>query len=132
VPLVGDSKAYAFLKKHGALIHELPNKALMLTLDGRVFIVTFLLFQGYLTKELFNEIAERKEVAPQFAAYDTGKLLRTACQRWLKETSNILRRSPDAYVYPTDLTYAQLSLLLNLLVAYQENLEGAAEGRKVQ
>lgn len=132
MPIVGDSKAYAFLKKHGALVHELPNKALLLTLDGRVFIVTFLLFCGYLTKELFNEIAERKQAAPQFAAYDTGKLLRAACQRWLNDTAKILLLRPDAYVYPTDLTYAQLSLLLNLLVAHQENLESTAEGRKVQ
>ena len=132
--LVGDSKAYVFLSKHGALIRELPNRSVTLTVEGRVWLLTFLLFYDYLTKDLFNDIAKFFEQQPTIAPYETGKKLREVCQRWLKDHAEQIKDPHMAKVqaYPSDLNYAQVSLLMNLLIAAQENLEGAAEGRKVQ
>ena len=130
--LVGDSKAYVFLSKHGALIRELPNCSVTLTVEGRVWLLTFLLFYDYLTKELFNDIAKFFEQQPGTAAYETGKKLRAVCQRWLNDHVQHLKEASKEQVYPTDLSYAQVAILMNLLVAANENLERAAEGRKVQ
>jgi hypothetical protein len=143
VPIVGDSKAYVFLCKHGPLIEQLPNGAVLLTLGGRVFVLTLLLYHGYLAKYMFNILAERDTrmevmspnspfVGPQSAAYDTGKMLRTACEQWLANNKKQLYEQPTAIAYPTDLTFAQIALLLETLVAGQEDLERVAEGRKVQ
>ena|ERR1035437_5501741 len=132
MPLVGDSKAYVFLKKHGALIHELPNHAVILTVAGRVFVITFLLFHGYLTKEVFNTLALDFDSQPELAAYETGKILRKVCESWLTNNKKLIKEHPNANLVPTDLTFSQVSLLLNLLVAGQEDLEREAEGRKVQ
>lgn len=130
--LVGDSKAYVFLAKHGPLIHELPNRSVALTVEGRVWVLTFLLFHDYLTKQIFNDIAEFFNSRPGIAAYQTGIKLREVCQRWLNDNSKQLKRDGKATVSPTDLNYSQVAFLLNLLVAAQENLERCAEGRKVQ
>lgn len=130
--LVGDSRAYAFLKKHGPLINELPNRSIILTVHGRVWVLTFLLFHDYLSKDLFNDIAKFFEQNPGRAAFETGKKLRETCERWLKDNGKLIVNYPKQIVPPTDLNYGQVSLLLNLLVAAQENLERAAAGRKVQ
>ena len=132
MPIVGDSKAYVFLAKHGPLIEELPNKAVLLTLGGRVFVLTLLLYHGYLTQKMFNSIAEHFARAPRTAAYESGKMLRSACQQWLVNNAKQLREQPTALATPTDLTFTQVALLLEVLVAGQEDLERVAEGRRVQ
>lgn len=130
--LVGDARAYVLLRKHGALVHTLANQATILTIEGRVFILTFLLFHEYLTKDTFNEIAQQHETQPSIAAFETGKKLREVCQNWILDNEKKIKRQGNLPVYPTDLTYVQVEFLLNLLIAAQENLERAAAGGKVQ
>lgn len=126
--IVGDSKAYVFLSKHGPLVQELPHGIVLLTLAGRIFILTFLFFHEYLTKDAFNEISLTE--SPDHVGYQTGKMLRSLCQKWL---DNNHRRLNDLTIaYPTDLSFASVSFLMQLLIAGQENLEVAVEGKKVQ
>jgi hypothetical protein len=127
--ITGDGRAFVFLRKHGPLIKQFSNQLVLLTLEGRVFILTFLLYHDYLSKDMFNEIALTQ--SENQTGYETGKLLRSVCQKWLEDNRGHLD-DMTTVVPPTDLCFHEIGYLLLLLIAGQENLECAVEGKLVQ
>jgi hypothetical protein len=126
--IVGNPAAYVFLKKHGPLIREVKNGGLLLTLEGRVFVIHYFFYIDYLTKKQFNDITEQGDGKenPLAIAMQTGQLIREAAEKWLKAVDEFAKKNPEVIVDGTDLNYRQMGALLWVLIASELKSETAA------
>ena len=110
-----------FLKCHGPLVQEFHDKGVRLTLAGKLFAVSFLVSQGYISDNSFVEVRDKvKDLAEM--GIETDRMIAVAAYRWLKASEKWNNEVPFP---PTDLSTASIRALLSILIASQERREAS-------
>jgi len=113
-----------FLHCHGPLVEEYHDGGVRLTMEGRLFALSFLTDQKYITSQSFEEVREKVKGLGEFEiGTETVRMIAEAGKKWMDDHETVINLNKS--YPPTDLPLNSIRALFGILIASQEKLEAS-------
>ena len=123
-PVVMDARdPNRLLTVHGSLLETVANNGVRLTMDGRLFVLTFLMHEGLLARGDFSNILVKNAANPKELYVQTGVMLRKLAEKWIQLHDADLLQRPKVTVQGTDLDFQAVGVLMWVLAKSQASFE---------